>query len=75
MYPVNPVSMNINREYILNINWVKYMSHVTIIFNLSLRNEQMVISLENIWTEPKDEPKKKTHFAGSKTYSIRITIL
>ena len=48
MYPVNLVSMNINREYILNINWVKYMSHVTIIFNLSLRNEQMVISLENI---------------------------
>ena len=59
---MNPVSMNINREYILNINWVKYMSHVTIIFNLSLRNEQMVISLENIWTEPKDEPKKKNTF-------------
>ena len=68
IYPVNPVSMHFNREYILNINWVKYMSHVTIIFNLSLRNEQMVISLENIWTEPKDEPKKKKHILPTRKH-------
>ena len=41
-------------EFIQDINWVKYMSHVTIIFNLS---REMVISLENILTEPKNEPK------------------
>ena len=72
MYPVNPVSMHFNREYILNINWVKYMSHVTIIFNLSLRNEQMVISLENIWTEPKEKkhilPTRKHIQLGSRFY-------
>ena len=33
--PLNPVSVHIYLEYILDMNWVKYMSHVTIIFNLS----------------------------------------